>query len=54
MDMTEAEMMSNIGDGPRLGDLLELTGAALVPDPPGANLDALRAAPGTPVCAWSV
>jgi len=45
MDMTEAEMMGHTGDGLRLGDLLELTGAALVPDPPGANLDALRAAP---------
>ena len=32
-------------DGPRLGDVLELTGATPVLDPPGANLDALRDTP---------
>jgi len=45
MDMIEAEMRGNTWGGPRLGDVLELTGAALVLDPPGADLDALRATP---------
>jgi len=45
MDMTEAEMRGNTWGGPRLGDVLELTGVALVLDPPGADLDALRATP---------
>jgi len=40
-----SRVAGNTWGGLRLGDVLELTGAALVLDPPGADLDALRRAP---------